>query len=174
MSSDAMHELVQVCQDQQTEFSLLRESLVVSRINHTLRVHGRTVLEEPSAAAVYDEIGKRSLERLFPGLTEDSMTHATLSEPIRNRVQECARHRWSCTPGSSPQEMRLSEVIDTATSTYLGALDNDEQATARLFIQKASQAADESWQNTVSGQQGPGVAGLTIAPLETPPLRLSG
>ena len=51
----------------------------VSRINHILRVHGHTILEEQSAAAVYDEIGQRSLKQLFPGLTEDSMTQATLS-----------------------------------------------------------------------------------------------
>ena len=43
-----------------------------------------TILQEQSAAAVYDEIGQRSFERLFPGLTEDSMTQATLSaSPIR-------------------------------------------------------------------------------------------
>ena len=62
----------------------------------------------------------------------------------------------------------LSEVIETATSTYLGALDKDEQETARLFIQKAAQTTDESWQHTVSGQQGPGVAGPTIASLGRP------
>ena len=49
-------------------------------------------------------------------------------------------------------ETRLPKVIENA-STYLSALDNDEQATARLFIQKAAQAADESWQHTVSGQR---------------------
>ena len=65
-------------------------------------------------------------------------------------------------------ETRLSEVIETATSTFLSALDNDEQETARLFIQKAAQAADESWQHTVSEQQGPGVADPTIASLGHP------
>ena len=60
-------------------------------------------------------------------------------------------------------ERRLSEVIDTATSTYLSALDNDEHATARMFIQKAAQAADESWQHTVSGQQGSRVTWLRLS-----------
>ena len=71
-------------------------------------------------------------------------------------------------------ETRLSEVTETAISTYLSALDNDEQATARLFIQKAAQAADESWQHTVSGQQGPGVAGRPLLPWDilAPPLRM--
>ena len=36
----------------------------VGRIDHILRVHGHTILEEQSAAAVSDEI---SLERLFSG-----------------------------------------------------------------------------------------------------------
>ena len=36
----AMHERVQHCQEPQTKFAFLRESLGVSRINHILRVHG--------------------------------------------------------------------------------------------------------------------------------------
>ena len=75
----AMHERVQLFQDPQTEFALLRESLGVGCINHILRIHGHTILQEQSAAEVYDEIGQRSLERLFLGLTEDSKTQATLS-----------------------------------------------------------------------------------------------
>ena len=63
----AMHEKVQLCQDPQTEFALLRESLGVSRINHILRVHGTTILQERRAAEAFDEIGQRSLERLFQG-----------------------------------------------------------------------------------------------------------
>ena len=180
------HERVQLCQDPQTEFALLRDSLGVSRVNHILRVHGHKILEEQSAA-VYDEIGQRSLERLFPGLTEDSMTQATLSaSQLRigfKRARDIAAPshlgaliaakprirgmiRDAVLAGLLPEQLletRLSEVIETAPSTYLSALDNGEQATARLFIQKAAQAAGESWQHTVSGQQGPGVAGPTNA-----------
>ena len=117
----------------------------------------------------YAEIGQPSLERLFPSLTED----------IRNRVQESARHRSSCTPGSPhcsqtariqgmirdavlagllPErilETRLSEVIETATSTCLRALNSDEQAMAELDVQKAAQAADESWQTHFLGAARP-------------------
>ena len=57
------------------EFAL-RESLEVSRINHILRVHGHTILQEQRAAEIFDEVGQRSLERLFPGVTKDSMTQA--------------------------------------------------------------------------------------------------
>ena len=66
-------------------------------------------------------------------------------------------------------ETRLSEVIETATSTCLSALDSDEQATVKLYVQKAAQAADEASQQTISELQGPGVANPTIAsPLNIP------
>ena len=65
-------------------------------------------------------------------------------------------------------EARLSEVIETATSTYLSSLDSDEQATAKLYVQKAAQAADEAWQQTIGGLHGPGVTNPTIASLEHP------
>ena len=93
----AMHQRVQQCQDRQTEFALPRESLGVSRINHILQVHGHTILQEKRGAEIFDEVGQRPLERLFPGFTEDSLTQATLSWPVRNRVQKSARHRGSST-----------------------------------------------------------------------------
>ena len=61
----AVHERVQVCQDSQTEFALLRESLGVSRINHILPVHGHTIMQEQRAAESYDEVGQQSLERFY-------------------------------------------------------------------------------------------------------------
>ena len=139
------HEGVQLCQNPQTEFVLLRESLGVSRINHNLRVHGHKILEEQWVAAVYDEIGQQSLERLFPGFTEDS---ATLSAGqsgigfkgalIAAKPQIQGMIRDAVRAGLLPEqilETRLSEVIETATSTYLSELDNDEQATARLYFE---------------------------------------
>ena len=56
----------------------------------------------------------------------------------------------------------------TATSTYLSAHDSDEQATAKLYVQKAAQAADEAWLQTNGGLHGLGVANPTIATLEHP------
>ena len=73
-----MHERVKLCQDPQTEFALLRESLGVRRINHVLQVHGRNILHDGQAATTF-EVGQRSLERLFPGFTEDSTREAALS-----------------------------------------------------------------------------------------------
>ena len=74
----AMHERVQLYQDPQTEFTLLRECLGVNRINHILRAHGYTSLQEKEATKIF-EVGHRSLERLFPGFTEDGFEQATLS-----------------------------------------------------------------------------------------------
>ena len=70
---------VQLCQDPQAQFTLLRESLGVSRVNHTSRVLGHMFLTEETAANTSDEVGQGSPERLFPGFTEDSAQQATLS-----------------------------------------------------------------------------------------------
>ena len=51
-------------------------------------------------------------------------------------------------------ETRLASVIETATSTYLQALDGEDRATAKLY-DSASEAADEAWQQTVDGHNGP-------------------
>ena len=98
-----MHECVQLCQDPLTEFALLRESLGVSRINHVLRVHGHTILQEQRAAEIHDEVGQRSLERLFPGVTEDSTTQATLSVGqselgSKERETSLLLHTWELSP----------------------------------------------------------------------------
>ena len=40
----------------------------------------------------------------------------------------------------------MAAVIETALSTYLDALDDEDKATAKLYVQKAAQAADEARQ----------------------------
>ena len=126
-----MHDRVQLCQDPQTVFALLRESLGVSRI--ILRVHGHTILEEQRPADVRNDIGQRSLERLFPGLAENSTTQATPRStgkpPIQAMIKDAV---WAGLLPEQILEARLSEVIEKATSICLCALDSDEQATAML------------------------------------------
>ena len=144
----ALHERVQLCQDPQTEFALFREGLGVSRINHIPRVHGHTILQEQRAAEINDEVGQRSLERLFPGFTEDSLVQATLCAGLsgtgykraqgmaapahlgalaaRPRIQLMVQD--AVTAGLLPKrplETRLDAVIGTATSTYLEAIDDE-------------------------------------------------
>ena len=143
-----MHERVQLCQDPQTEFALLRESLGVRRINDILRVHGHAILQAQWAAEIYDEVGQQSLERLFPGYTEDSMTQATLKagqsgigykrardiaapahlSALTSRIQ--AMIQDGVTAGLLPKQLletRLAAVIETALSTHFDALDDEEK-----------------------------------------------
>ena len=63
-----------------------------------------------------------------------------------------------------PLETHLAVVIERATSTYLEALDGDDQAAAKLYVQQAAPAADEAWQQTVDGHNGP--ANPTVSELE--------
>ena len=49
----AVRDRVPLCQDPQTGFALLRESLDVSRINHIPRVHCHTILHEEEAAKTF-------------------------------------------------------------------------------------------------------------------------
>ena len=44
-----------------------------------------------------------------------------------------------------PLVTRGAAVTETATSTFLGALDDEDRAMAQLHVQKAAQAADEAW-----------------------------
>ena len=137
-----MHERVQLCQDPQTEFALLRESLGAIRTNHILSVYGYTNLQEQRAAEFFDELGQRSLEMLFPGFMEDSMVQATLNAdqsgighkkargiaaPAHLGALIAARPRIraliqdAVLAGLLLQqrlETRLDAVIATATSTY--------------------------------------------------------
>ena len=149
----AMHEGVLLYP--QTEIALLCESLDDSRTNHILRGHGHTILQEQRAAEIYDEVGQRSLERLFPGFTEDSMEHATLSAgqsrigynrardiaatahlraliAARPRIQAMIQDAVTACLLQKPLEARLDGFIETATSTYFETLDDEEQATAKL------------------------------------------
>ena len=68
----------------------------------------------------------------------------------------------------STLEIRLAAAIETAISTNFGALDDEDKATAKLYVQKADQAADEAWQQTVGGLQGPSVTKPTGSALEHP------
>ena len=174
----AMHERVQLCQDQ-TEFALQR----VSRINHILLVHGHTILQEKRAAEIYDGVGQRSPE----SSSQDSRRTAWY-RPRSAQASPCKRARGSGTPGAliaaTPRiqamiqdavtagvlllEARLDAVIATATSTYLEALDDEDRITAKLYVQKAAPAADETWQQTVDGHTGPVVTNPTVSELEHP------
>ena len=185
-----MHERVPHCQVPKTDFVLFCESLGVSRINHILRVHGRTFLHEGQAATIFDEVGQRSLERLFPGFTEDSSEHAApsagqsgfgsdksvdVARPAHLGALMAAKPRildmnrgaaTVCLLPEQPLPARLDTLVGTASTALLDALDDSENPTARLYLQKAAQAAAESWQQTVQGYNGPTITSTTIPEIE--------
>ena len=73
---------------------------------------------------------------------------------------------WAGLPPEHHLETRFPAVIETGTSTHLGALGGEDKATTKLYVQKAAQAADEAWPQTTGGLQGPSVTNPTVAALE--------
>ena len=127
---------------------------------------------------------------LFPGFTEDSSEQATLSAGqsgigcMRARETAAPAHlgaliaakprilvmiQDAATAGLLPKQSlvtRLDAVIEAAVTACLVALDDVERATAKSYIQKAAQAADESWQQTVQGHNGPTATNPTVSEIE--------
>ena len=62
-----------------------------------------------------------------------------------------------------PLETLLAAVIEAATTS---SLDGEGEAAAKLHVQKTAQAADEAWQQTVDGHNGPVVTNPTVSELE--------
>ena len=135
-------------------------------------------------------MGEVTHERLFPGFTEDSKKQAMLSAgqsgigykrardiagPAHFGALNAAKPRTldiiqdAVTARLVPKQpllARLDTVIEAATVVYLEALDGEEKAVAKLYIQKAAQAADEAWKQTVQGYNGPTVTNPTVSEIE--------
>jgi len=175
----AMHERIQICQDPLIEFILLRESLGVGRVNHILRVHGYELAERGGAAAVYDGVGRASMERLFPGLTDEGFEQATLSAKesglgwrqaldvarpahlgalvaayprIKGMIKTCTEAGLLPTGNL---ENRLAELLRAAETAYFSVLDETEKIKAEDFLFRAKAAAELAWQSITSGANGP-------------------
>ena len=113
------------------------------------------------------------------GFTEDSMEQATLSASqfgiwykrdlgglivAKPRILDMIQD--AVTSGRLPKRLlvtRFDVVVEAATDVYFEALDGEEKATAKSYIQKAAQAADEAWQQTVQGHNGPTVTNPTVS-----------
>ena len=65
-----------------------------------------------------------------------------------------------------PLVTSLAAIIEAATTTYLEALDDEDRATAKLYVQRAALAGDEAWQQTVEGHNGPTVTNPTVSEIE--------
>ena len=102
----ATHERVQPCQDPQTEFALQRESQGVSRINHILRVHGHTILQEIRAAEMRNRVQKSARHRGFSTLESPHSNQASLQAVIHDAVLAGLLPK-------QPLETRFAAVIET-------------------------------------------------------------
>ena len=65
-----------------------------------------------------------------------------------------------------PLPARLSTLIEFVDTAFLDAFDDSERPTARVYLQKAAQAADESWQQPVQGYNSPTVTNTTVPEFE--------
>ena len=75
----AMHERVAIASDPQTERVLDRECLGVGRVNHILRAHGDQLLRGGETLDRFDAATRQEMDRLFPGLSEEGHTQASLA-----------------------------------------------------------------------------------------------
>ena len=100
-----------------------------------------------------------------------------LRRPVRNRVQKSARHRGPAHLAAlTAAKPRIQAMIQDAVlaglllqhplQTRLAA--DEDRATAKLYVQKAAQAADEACQQTIWVQHGPSVPHPTVSDLERP------
>ena len=75
---------------------------------------------------------------------------------------------WVVLVTAPNQPLRLAAVIETATSTNLGAIDDEDRATAKLYVQQAVQAAEEAWQQPIGELQEPSVKKPIVSDLKQP------
>ena len=148
----AMHERVRLCQDPRIAFALTRESLEVNRVNHILRLHGHTILDEESAAKTFDDIGMGSLERLssrihrFKVRSKPRSVQASQGIGCRRSVDVArgtlGRGNCSRTPdqrrmirdatnaglvAAPPLLTRLDALVEKCAATFMETLDAGQQ-----------------------------------------------
>ena len=174
----AMHERVQLFQDPQTEFALLRTALAFSRINNITRVHGHAISQEKRAADIYDAVGQWSRERLFRDSRRKvrSKRHLTQASPGGyERARDIAGPaHFGTLMAATPRILAMIQDAVTAgllpkqpSETHLG----EDQATAKFYIQKAAWAADEAWQQTAELHNRPVVTNPTVCQNSNIPVR---
>ena len=99
---------------------------------HILRVHGHTILQEKRVAAIYHEVGQRSLERLFPGFTEGQFGASyTRRRPVGHGVRGgrgtslVTAHLGALIPVTArllpkqPLVTRFAAVVEVVTELYI-------------------------------------------------------
>ena len=55
------------------------DSLGIGRVSHILRVHGHGLAQEGAQLQTFDDAARATMDRLFPGLSDESHRQASLS-----------------------------------------------------------------------------------------------
>ena len=151
-------------------------------------MYGHTIPREKEAAQSF-EVGQRSLERLFPGITDDSSEQATLSASQSGtgykRARDVARPahlvaliaakrkildmiHGAATAGLLPELSWCAWILELRRPPPPSSspLTTPEKPTARRYQQKAAQAAVDSRQQTIQGHSGTTITNPTVPEIE--------
>ena len=171
----AMQQKTAVCCDTQTEHVLNQQSLGLGRVNHILRVHGHLLSQDPGDLGAFDKVSRTTMDRLFPGLTDESHDQAALATSLggvgwrraadvalpanlgalvaaapKIRTMAEAAERAGLLPRALLGQL-LAEQVGGAAAAYLASLDELERVKAEDFLRKAESAAVEQWQRLQGG-----------------------
>ena len=119
-------------------------------------MHDHAILQGKQAAEIYDEVGESSLERLFPGFTEDRSEQATHSAGQSGIGYKSAGD----TAGPSQPGFLAETTSGDQPCSYQTKL------LPSFTFKKASQAADDTWQQTVEEHNGLAVTTPTVSEIE--------
>ena len=91
-------------------------------------------------------------------------TPSPASEHIRMKTYLLALRQAML--GADPLLERFDRMVDDATAAFLETLDDNEGATAKLYLQNEAGFADEAWEHTEQGHRGPSAVGPLIEEVE--------
>ena len=175
-----MHDHVQLCQDPQTEFALIRESLGVSRVH--------TILQGETAVKTFDEVGagitRKALSRIKHKMVRSKPRSVQASQAVvckrsvdvarpehlgaviaaRPRTKDVIRD--VTTAGlvvGRPRLTRLDVRVETAIAAFL---DTSMTARGSPLPSQSRPGNDEAWEHEVRGKNGPSITGPTVADVE--------
>jgi hypothetical protein len=173
----AMQQKVQICGDSQIEYVLSKGCLGVNKVNHILRDHGGLLKGHSSALQSFEDDQRQVLDRLFPGLTEESHVQASMGAAVGGLGWRSASHTAVAanlgalvqaapkiasmigdatkaglvTPGLL--EARLDAKVTELRTALLQQLDDVESIKAQDFLTKSERAAVDSWTALTTGRR---------------------
>ena len=110
-------------------------------------MHGHAIHQEKEATKIFTENSSEQAPHSASqsGIGYKSPAHFGALIAAKPRILDMIRD--ATTAGILPEQpllARLSALMESATAAFFDALDDDaERPTARLYLQKAAQAADE-------------------------------